>query len=528
MAESRVGGDVKAVFVGCALLMVALALVDNGALAWLLFPVILAGLVFCMARAPLRHSLMTLMFLAFTIDYQTEAFGGGEFRTPFFNVGNALFEHLNVLTGVKALFFSGSDIILLTLGIVAFMRERSGSTIDRADRVPTPRIQVRLAWVALLGAGYVWIAGMLRGGDFNMSLWQLQRVIYLPLLFLLWQVALRGPKDIRALGKVLITAAMIKAALAVYIVKTVVPEKDPMTGIAQLATATTHSDSMLFATATVVVLLMVIERASPKARRNALLILPLLVWGMIANHRRLVWVHIALMMVTLYAVTPDNIYKRKARRYLAYASPLLLIYTAAGWNSQYGRLFKPVRIARSIIEPSTDTSSLWRELENYNLIVTLKQSPFFGYGYGRPFVEAVQMPAVNYSLEYYCPHNSLLGLFAFGGYLGFTAMTIMWGVGVYFAMRAYHSASAPIERVAAIAIVGAVLVYLVQAFGDLGLGSLAGVHIVAPALAIAGKLASANGGWGMAQPPRAVAAAPGASIAAVRHHPFPHPAGGPR
>jgi hypothetical protein len=493
MAQSGVGGDVKAVFGLSLLLMVSAALIDSGAIAWLLAPVIFLCLVFCMMRAPLRYSLMTLMFFAFTIDYMTEQFA---IRTPFYNIGNVFFEHLNVITGIKPLFFSGSDIVLATLGLVSFMRSRSGSPIDRAGRVPTPKIQMRLALLALGGAGYVWLAGMLRGGDFNMSLWQLQRVVYVPLLFLLWQSALRGPQDLVPLGKVLLAAALIKAVLATYIKQTFVPEVDPATGIAELATATTHSDSMLFASATVVLLLAVIERAGPKAVRNALIMLPVLLIGMISNHRRLVWVEVGLILLTLYVVTPDNVYKRKARRYLAYASPVLLVYMAAGWNSQYGTLFKPVRIARSVIDPSTDNSSLWRELENLNLILTLKQSPVLGYGYGRPYVEVVAMPAVNYSLEYYCPHNSLLGLWAFGGFIGFTAMTLMWGVGVYFAMRAYHSAQRPLERVASIVAVGAVLIYLVQCFGDLGLGSLVGVHLLAPALAVAGKLAASNGGWG--------------------------------
>jgi O-antigen ligase len=150
---------------------------------------------------------------------------------------------------------------------------------------------------------------------------------------------------------------------------------------------------------------------------------------------------------------------------------------------------------RSVVEPSTDGSSLWRELENFNLIYTLKTSPLFGQGYGHRWIEVVQLPAVEYDLEYYLPHNSLLGLWASAGLLGYTAMTLLWGAGVYFAMRAYHAATVPPDRVAAILCVGAVMVYMVQCFGDLGLGSWTGVHILAPSLAMAGKLAVTTGSW---------------------------------
>jgi hypothetical protein len=51
-------------------------------------------------------------------------------------------------------------------------------------------------------------------------------------------------------------------------------------------------------------------------------------------------------------------------------------------------------------------------------------------------------------------------------------------------------------RAAALVCFGTVLIYLVQCWGDLGLGTWIGVFTVAPALAIAGKIAVAAGEWG--------------------------------
>jgi len=506
MAQPALTGDVKAVFALSMALMALAALLDNGPLGWVIGIIVLVCLLFCIARAPLRYPLYVLMFLALTLDNPADRFAAGTYESPFYKVGAVLFDHLNNLTGIKPLFFSGSDIILVALGIVGMMRESQRSRIDSAERAATPRIQVRLAQLALAGAGYVWISGMVRGGEFSWSLWQLQRVVYLPILFFLFHLALRGPKDHVALAKVLLAAATTRAVLAVLIKRFVPGAFDPETGLDQLSYATSHSDSMLFASAFVLLLLLVLEGAGRKGVRLAMMLLPILAWGMIANTRRLVWVHVALILLTLYVATPDRPYKRKIRKSLYYAAPLIAVYAMAGWNSQYGKLFKPVRIARSIVEPSSDGSSLWRELENFNLILTLKESPIMGYGYGRRFIEAVPLPQVDYSLEYYCPHNSLLGLWAFAGWIGFTAMTLMWGVGVYFAMRGYHAAKSPTDRVAAIVSVGAVLVYMVQAFGDLGLGSLTGVYILAPALVVGGKLATATGGWGARSATRAAEA----------------------
>lgn len=524
MAAPALGADVKAVFGLSMALMMAASVADSGALGYAVAPIVLGGIIYCAARAPLRHSLMALMFCAFLLDNPNDRFAGGDYKSPLFGMGAALFDHLNNLTGFKPLFFSGSDIVIGVLAVVGLMRESSGSRIDRQDRAATPRQLVKLARVSLLGAGYVWIAGMVRGGEFSWSLWQLQKVVYLPILFLLFHLGLRGPKDHVALAKVVLGAAMLRAVLAVLIKWLVTPlQPDPYTGIPTLPYATSHADSMLFATAFVILVLLVVERASPKALKRAMWMLPVLAAGMIANNRRLVWVHVALMLVTLYAVTPDNRYKKRFRRILLVASPMIALYTMAGWNSQYGKFFKPVQIARSIVEPQSDGSSLWRELENTNLLVTLKESPIFGFGYGRRFIEAIPLPAVDYSLEYYCPHNSLLGLWAFAGFIGFTAITLLWGAAVYFAMRGYHAAKQPTDRVAAIVSVGAVLVYMVQAFGDLGLGSLTGVYILAPALALAGKLPVALGVWGKPKP----AASNERAEARAGDQPFDPAAGGP-
>src|SRR5690606_9449152 len=110
-------------------------------------------------------------------------------------------------------------------------------------------------------------------------------------------------------------------------------------------------------------------------------------------------------------------------------APLLAGYVTAGWNAS-GSLFKPVRTARSIIEPETDSSSLWREIENYDLLATFRHAPVFGHGYGHPFWEVIPLPQIGYDLENFCPHNSILGLWCFGGFVGFTSLVLLWSGGV--------------------------------------------------------------------------------------------------
>ncbi|HET7543379.1 MAG TPA: hypothetical protein VFK05_26075 [Polyangiaceae bacterium] len=478
-----------------AVVLMALALViDTEAVGWLVAPFVLILLILAMTRVPLRTSLLTLMFCVYTFDNPAEGFADGRWKSPVHEVGALLMNHINTRTGVKPLFMSGLDILLVALLIIANVRERSGSPIDRVGRVPTPRPMVKLVFVSYAGMLFTFLSGLLRGGDTSIMLWQMDRVMYLPLVFWLFNMGLRGPADHIALGKVLLAAGTIRALMATYVIHTVYEPPDENGIIARLPYGTTHNDSMLFAMAFVVCLALAFTRAGKKYMKVVAVVLPILVLGMVSNHRRLVWVHVALVVGALYVVTPINAVKRKVQRIALMLTPIAVLYCLAGWNSG-SSLFRPVQTLRSVVDSKSDGSTLWRDIENFDLVSTIKLNPVFGVGYGNAYLEIVQLPAVDYPLEKYLPHNSILGLLSAAGYVGFAAMTMLWAVGAFFAMRGYYGAKTPIDRTASIVSFAGVLVYLIQCWGDLGLGSPNGVWLIAPSLAVAGKLAAATGEW---------------------------------
>jgi hypothetical protein len=219
-----------------------------------------------------------------------------------------------------------------------------------------------------------------------------------------------------------------------------------------------------------------------------------LVGGMLANNRRIVWVEIIVVLATVYLMTDTNSFKRKLNRVAMGLAPVVAGYVAVGWSSTAG-VFKPVQVIRSAVDSSADASTAWRDLENFNLVFTTRQFPLLGLGYGNGFWEVWPMPVVPYELERYVPHNSILGLYCYYGAVGFAGMTALWVGGVYFSIRAYHYCKAPLEKAAALGCLGSILVYYLQCFGDMGLGSWTGVFLVAPSIAIASKLAVHSGAW---------------------------------
>jgi hypothetical protein len=465
-----------------------------------LTPLVYLACAYAMMRMTIRDSMLRLMFLALVLQDPNDGSPIADWSPPFAGAGAALLDHLKApgraLGFVDWASFSVMDLLLVTLLLIAYSRRVLKSKLDVTDRLPTPSPMLRLAALSLIGTAVALLWGLATGGQVSKALWQLNRVMYLPVLFYLFHQGLRGPQDLRALLKVVIFAAVYKSLIALFVVANFSVPPSPENGSTRPPYATGHQDSVLFATAFATLLVLVLERVGgvKRAIRRAVLLLPIIGGGIWANNRRTAWVQVAAAFGAVYLLTGPSPVKRTIQRALLVLAPVIGIYLVVGWD-RGGGMFAPVHTLRSVIDAKSDGSSMWRELENFDLMQTLKAYPLLGVGYGHPYLEIVKLPAVAYDLETYCPHNSLLGIWAYAGVLGFTTLTLLWVCGMYFAVRTYHASREPEVRAGALSIVGAFVVYLIQCWADLGIGSWVGVFIIGAAFAMAGKLASHQRQW---------------------------------
>jgi len=218
--------------------------------------------------------------------------------------------------------------------------------------------------------------------------------------------------------------------------------------------------------------------------------------GIVANTRRLAWVEVGIGLLTLSFASRWTRLKRRLARVVLLGSPFILAYAVAGWDSQ-GAVFRPVQILQSVVDSKADPSTEWRDWENYDLFFTIRQTPILGTGYGHGFIEHVKLRDVSraYALYRFIPHNSILGIWAYGGLVGFTALWAMLVVGGYLGARSRRFAQTPDERTAAVAVPAVLAIYLAHCYGDMGLGTWTAIFIVAPTLAITAKLAVTTGAW---------------------------------
>lgn len=464
---------------------VAATMFGNGDVVLALAPALILVAVGVMWLAPLRLPLFALTALALFLD----ATNDGPWTAPWAILGDLVGANLNKVIPVDALTIPGSAVLLLLLLAIHLSRVMTNTTTDgvaawrRADPIRFALVGSAMAVMIMT----VW--GVQRGGDLQMAKNQVQSFVYMLLMAYIGAVSLRGLGDIRVLGRIIVGVACLKAIIVLYVVYVV----QPPTADASLAFATAHGDSLLFATATMILLVRFAEAPGARTALPALLMLPLITAGMFENNRRLVWVEIVAAAAAFWVFSRRSALKRRFFQLLIASIPLFIGYVAVGWNSQ-SKIFAPVKTFRSLSDSDIDSSTLYRELENYNLFQTAKANPITGAGFGQPFLEVVKLPDISFFKEYrYMPHNSVLGLWAFCGPLGFWGLMLAPVVGVYLSVRSYRHASTVDERVAAMMALLGIVIYFVHCWGDIGFSERRGIYVLGGALALATRMAVLTG-----------------------------------
>ncbi len=376
--------------------------------------------------------------------------------------------------------FAVADVIILLLAfraVTVILLSDAGLGVDR--RPPKPFAQACLIAVMAIVGCEVW-GVLLGGGDFKNSLWQLRVPLLVPCLALAVSVAATD-KGIRRIRLALLAAGVLKAIEAIYAYW--------IAGLRQSSAifVTQHADSVLWAVCVAILCSEWLEERRENDRRRLLVLLPLYGLAMVANNRRTVWVAIGAGLFFIVA-TAHRPVKRQLVKLLVVTWPLIVIYVVLGLSSG-SAVFRPVQMVQSVLFQE-DASSSTRDIENYNLLVTLRQRPLVGWGFGHKYIEVVQAYDISkgFAQYRYLPHNSFLGFWAFNGLIGAGAFFLLPVVGVFYLVSARRTSLVASRRAAATWSVCAVIAYLVQAWSDLALQDWTPMVCLGLALGIGGAL----------------------------------------
>jgi hypothetical protein len=256
---------------------------------------------------------------------------------------------------------------------------------------------------------------------------------------------------------------------------------------------TNHSDTVLFVVALVILLTHALEQHSTKVTVRSLGLGAIILFAIILNNRRLAFVSLAAAPVVIYLALRPSRRKRRVTAALAIGIPLLIGYVLVGSEINSGSaLLKPAKLVVSVLDQK-DTSAVSRDIENENLIYTLRLDPVVTKGWGHDYEYSPNNPPVDLSEVFknyrLIAHNGVLWLWSIAGVFGFAAMWMVYPLASTLAMRGYRAADSPLERSSALAALGTVCVVVIQIWGDQGFSSYMTLVTFGVAYAVAARLA---------------------------------------
>src|SRR5215211_6062555 len=158
MADPKVPSEAKAAFVVLLVLAGVTSALDIGVLGWLVAPICILLAWFAILRAPLRSTMLVLMFFALTLENPAEQPGCNAWHTPFYKVGCLMLAHFKVTIGWGPI--GGMDLMLMA-AIAAYYLQRKSVK----GGLVTPRQMIRLAQATFATIAFTFVIGKMRGGE---------------------------------------------------------------------------------------------------------------------------------------------------------------------------------------------------------------------------------------------------------------------------------------------------------------------------------------------------------------------------
>jgi hypothetical protein len=475
------------------LALVVLATLGLLVLAPALAPLPVVGAVglWWLCRQTIRNLTLGLFAAAVTVDLVPEVPYEGKWQSPLFFFGKLLYT-------VPGMGLPLLDIAVV--GILALMVYRRANGI-KLDPHPIPLPPPLILGLIVLPLTILWMQvwGIyINGGEARVVRWQVHQMVMLPVLVMLFNAAIRGPEDFRTLGRIIIVGCCTKAVLGAWFVVLIARPRGYY-----FEYATTHSDSVLYVTGLACVIWTWAERPIRKHFWRMVWVCAVIFMGMHYNDRRLAYASFQIGLTACYLVSPWSGVKRQLTRVALLLLPLFPLYITVGWQNPEG-IFAPVGIFKSMLvgENLAKGQMDYRDIENVDVVHTWQRNPILGTGLGHTFDEVIKLPDISHAFADYLyhPHNSVLGLLAFGGVVGFSGVWAWISIAVFLTVRAYHRAHVPEQRACGLVALSVFVAYVNQCFGDMGSISWMASLLGAMAATCAGKLATLTNAWPAPEP----------------------------
>lgn len=397
----------------------------------------------------------------------------GNWRSPFVLLGWVFVP----IPGIKLTTLQLVMVLMLPFCLSAKRARFHARELDRGIVVSVICIAATVLW------------GLATGGSAYFAYYQVWRFLLALALAFMLMSAIKRERDLYLIGRSLVIAAVIRAILCIYYYWKYLAGEEGLVW----EYVTNHDDSILFITAVEILLVWALLKGGRWRWTMAIGIVLLILYAVVLNDRRIAWVELVFGIPALYLLLGPCELRRRLTRWGIIACIPLAAYVGAGMFSNHA-MFAPVHALLSTSDYS-DNSSVAREEENRNLLRTLTDhgNPLTGTGWGNPYA-MVERVYNNYDeawvLAPYTPHNSLIGLAVYSGYIGLLGMWGLVPLTAWLAARGYRRRpDSGLIQASAIVSIGLLCTYSVHCYGDIGLQSLPASVMLGAAMGVAGRIA---------------------------------------
>lgn len=331
------------------------------------------------------------------------------------------------------------------------------------------------AVVFLVFVTYGLVYGLSRGGNVTIGLWESRSTYYLLAMLIFVGNLIETREDVNIFIWTTVIALFIKSIFGIVYIATEL-HYDVST-VEQIAE---HSMSIQFNSFFALVIAVWLFYDTSSKKYILPLMLPTFLISFFANHRRAGFLTLGIVVVALILM----LFKQNRRLFWWIAPTCVIVgilYTAIFWNAS-GVLGMPARSIKSVIgEPSARdySSNLYREVENMNIMFTVKTAPLQGVGFGQKFYIAYRMDDISGSFEWweYITHNSIMWIWMKLGVGGFLSMIFLIGSSLSLGGRAIWNVPSGPLRVAAMTATVYIFAHFVYAYVDMSWDTISMVYV---------------------------------------------------
>jgi hypothetical protein len=369
----------------------------------------------------------------------------------------------SVLYMTDGVIITPMEVILVITAVVWVLRlllDRGSRALVRGDLFGPV-----LVFAAFLFAGFGF--GLVTGGDRYVAIWEFRPFLYLPLTYILLTNLFTTRRQYHRLAMVMLVAVVAHAVLALL-------KWSGLSGDSreELESLVDHGSAVQMS---VVLMVAIAAWMLPQAPRAVRFLMPLAAvpvgWAWLISERRAAVVGLAVSIIFLGVLL-----FRLNRRRLYVAGPVFVLltvgYLGAFWQSESTIGF-PAQAIKTVVAPDEisekdESSNLYRQIENFDIMATIHAKPITGFGFGQKFLRPVALANVsNFPFFEFIPHNSVLWIWIKSGVGGFVAMLFLFGSAIRSGVGSLLRSSSGRDRVLLFAAAGYVIAYLIFAYVDI-------------------------------------------------------------